>query len=131
MDGGFDNSSEDKECAHDMSNNAERNGYSSKDKETKYNEETQEGKDKEEMETRRRKNVAAIGLANAMTRVAKAQSGDTKEKEKKSKGQYPRINVKESASVFEVLVKADIIVARRHAKEKACDKVKGNDLDDE
>ena len=72
LDGGFDNSSEDKECAHDMSNNAERNGYSSKDKETKYNEETQEGKDKEEMETRRRKNVAAIGLANAMTMVAKA-----------------------------------------------------------
>ena len=41
---------------------------------------------------------------------------------KKSKGQYPRINIKESASGFENLVKGDIIVARRHAKEKAGDK---------
>jgi len=122
LDGGFDNSSEEKECAQDVLNDAERNGYSSKDKETKYDEETQEKRDSKEKETRRRKDVAVVGLANAMTRVAKAQNGDTKEKAKKSKNQCPRINVKESASVFEVLVKADIIVAKRHGKEKAGDK---------
>ena len=73
------------------------------------------------MEARRRKDVAAVGLAKAMTSVAKARNSNTTEKEKKSKGHYPRINIKESASVFENLVKADIIVARRHGKEKAGD----------
>jgi len=122
MEGGFDNSSEEKECAQDVSNEAERKGYS-KDNESKYNEETQEKRNNEEMEARRRKSVAAAGLAKAMTRVANGRnSSNTKEKAKKSKSQYPRINIKESASVFEVLVKADIIVARRHGKEKAGDK---------
>jgi len=121
LEGGFDNSSEEKECAQDVSNDAKRNQYSSNTKEAKYNEEGQEKRDMKEKETRRRKDVAAVGLANAMTRVAKARNGNTKEKAKKSKSQYPRINVKESASVFEVLVKADIIVARRHGKEKAGD----------
>ena len=122
MEGGFDNSSEEKECAQDVSNEAERNKYSSNTKESKYNEEDQEKREKEEMEARRRKDVAAVGLAKAMTRVAKERNGNTKEKAKKSKGQYPRINIKESASVFENLVKADIIVARRHGKEKTSDK---------
>ena len=119
LEGGFDNSSEEKECAQGVSNEAERKGYTSKDKESKYNEEDQEKRDKEEMEARRIKDVAAVGLAKAMTRVAKGSN--TKQKTKKSKGQYPRINIKESASVFENLVKADIIVARRHGKEKAGD----------
>jgi len=117
LEGGFDNSSEEKECAQDVSNDADRS-QTSKD-ETKYD---QEKRDKDKMEARRRKDAAVVGLAKAMTRVAKAQNGDTKEKTKKSKGQHPRINIKESASVFEVLVKADIIVARRHGKEKAGDK---------
>ena len=121
LEGGFDNSSEEKECAQDVSNDAKRNQYSSNTKEAKYDEETQEKRDKEEMGARRRKDVAVVGLAKAMTRVARAQNGDTKKKTKKSKGQYPRINIKESASVFENLVKADIIVARRHGKEKAGD----------
>lgn len=109
LEGGFDNSDDTAGCT-------------SKDNKTKYDEEAQEKRDKEEMEARRVKDVVAVGLAKAMTRVAKGRNSNTKEKEKKSKGQYPRINIKESASVFEVLVKADIIVARRHGKEKAADK---------
>ena len=125
LEGGFNNRGEEKECAQDVSNDAERNQYSSNTKEAKYNEEGQEKRDMKE--TRRRKDVAAAGLAKAMTRVAKARNSNITEKAKKSKKQYPRINVKESASVFEVLVKADIIVARRHGKKKDGDKVEGNE----